>query len=253
MKNKYVTQSFDYLRGIPSLLAELFKSHAERQLRIRNKERLPFGASQNDIFKAETDKKNELEALKTETLEKLADIIQTAKTRQESAEKHLDRELGMRVPADNVTENLLIETREQKAWARIKPLLDRHSEIEALTSEIKTLVSGFINPKDDSPGAYDMSDYDSVSALKKELPFYIKGRFSPRESDIYIEQSINALEDALAAVRPEYREAVNIKKEMRAGMQQINLAFIYVRDAVENNEPEVLIPIWEKNEVATLK
>ncbi len=253
MDNKYITLSFDYLRGIPAALAEIFKTHAANQLRIRNKERLSAGASQTDMLKAETDKKNELAAAKDETLRKLAGVREEAKSKEEMANRHLDRALGMRAPSGDVQENLLTETREQKAWARIKPLLDRYSEIDLLASEIKSLVSGFILKEDTTPGAYDGSDFDSVSSLRKELPFYIKGRFSGSEADLYLEQSINALEEALASVRPEYAEAVALKKELRTGMSMIDLALTYVKHAVENNEPEAIIPTWTKGDVLTLR
>jgi hypothetical protein len=252
MDNKYVTLSFDYLRGIPAALAEIFKNHAANQLKIRNKERLSSNSSQNDMFKAETDKKNEFAASKDETLKKLADIGEEAKSKEEMANRHLDRALGMRAPSGDVQQNLLTETREQKAWERIKPILDRHSDVDTLASEIKSLVSGFILKEDSTPGAYDGSDFDSVSSLRKELPFYIKGRSSDAEAGLYLEQSINALEEALADIRPEYREAVNLKKELRTGMVMINTALTYVKHAVENNELEVVIPTWTKGDVLTL-
>ncbi len=252
MLNKFITTSFDYLRSVPQLLTDIFKKHVESDLRIRNKPRVWAGAKQSDIFKAETDKQTELNDLKIQTLQKLADVRQEAHNKQDTATRYLDRELGARVPTADVQQNLLIEAREQKAWTRIKPLLDRHNDIDSLTGELKTLVSGFILTPDASPGAYDSSDYDSISAMKKELPFYIRGKFSEKEAEIYTEQSINAIEDALAEIRPEYSEAVNLKKELRTGMIQLNTAINYVKYAVEQNEPEVIIPVWEKGETATI-
>lgn len=252
MDNKYVTLSFDYLRGIPALLSEIFKNHVALQLKIRNKERLSSSATQNDLFKAETDKKNELAASKDETLKKLADVREEAKSKEEMATRQLDRALGMGAPSSNATDNLLSETREQKAWDRIKPILDRQSDIDAMRGEIKALVSGFIKKADDSLVYYD-SDFDAVSALRKELPFYVKGRFSGAEADLYTTQSIEAIEEALAGIRPEYKEAVDLKKELRSGMTMINTALNYVAHAVENNEPEAIIPGWTKDEVLTLK
>lgn len=252
MDNKYVTLSFDYLRGIPALLSEIFKNHAANQLKIRNKERLSSSATQNDMFKAETDKKNELAASKDATLKKLADIQEEAKSKEEMASRHLDRALGMRAPSGDTQEDLLTETREQKAWERIKPILDRHSGADQLTSEIKWLVSSFIKKVDPTPGSEDDSDYVSVTSLRKELPFYIKGRFFGSEAELIITESINALEEALASIRPEYREAVDLKKELRTGMTMVNMALTYVKYAVESNESEVIIPTWKKGDILTL-
>ena len=98
MDNKYINSSFFFLRGTPDALGELFKNYNESQMKIRNKQRLSPGAGKSDIFRAERDKQNELDELKTETLTKLADIRENAKTKQEIADRHLEKELGGRTP-----------------------------------------------------------------------------------------------------------------------------------------------------------
>lgn len=252
MNNAKIENQFAYFRGLPEELTKIWTSHVEADLKIRQKERLSSDMTRQDILDAERDKQKELNALKEKTLGKISAIRGQLDSREIVVSGELDKELGVTVPGADATANLLQETREGKAWTRIKPILDKHKDSTALVNEIKSLVLHFVSAAVDSKNN-DSSDYDSIGAMRKELPFYYKSRFSGKEAETFLNEAIDVLESAMADMRPEFREAVNLRKELRTGLSQMNTALNYIQYAVEHNEPPVIIPAWEKGKTAEIK
>lgn len=222
--------ALETLRGLPQRIADLLKKHGEERIRIASHQRLSNRATTDETVAAQQRQTEEEAALVTRTLESITALRAEADKSNHAAQLDVNRRSGRPEPADS-NEALLREMREQRAWARLKPLLDQ-TEPAAL----HTAVGGYVIR------ALAEGDDDTIFALRAELPAYTEAK---GVGDIAA-AIVTVLDDAVAQSRPGVSDALRERRELEGGMKRLLTGFTYAEHAVINRELSAMIPGWDK-------
>lgn len=185
------------LREVPDRVARLLAEYEQQRVRIERQHKLAPGPSDDP---AKSDAVPELAGLRQSVQARLDQI--RAETRLRA--RRLDRAVASaidRPPARGEKASLLREVREQRAWGRLRGILDGlESGTPELLAGIRGLTTELLVAGDD----------DGLAALRTELPAYLRAR----GADTQIESALDSLNEAVAAVRPGAAAAWQLKREV---------------------------------------
>src|SRR5437867_6184920 len=150
--------SLELLRAIPQRIVNLLNEHGQQRQRINAAPRVRSGATADQNFAAQQQMTRDLEALNQSTLENIVRLRTETASLEQTTATSLNRELGRPAPSDT-NEALLREIREQRAWERIRPLLD---QVAPTALELAA--------REHARAALAMNDDDTLVALRAELP-----------------------------------------------------------------------------------
>lgn len=222
------------LRQLPSKVADLLKQHFEQRLRINKAPRLSAGATTDQQAAAQQRMTQEQGALKDASLSSVRQFRIDASKHETAARSDVNRRLGRPEPADSAEANLR-ESREARAWARTKPLLDQVEPV-ALPDTVRDLAIEALASNDD----------DALSALRLELPAYTRLRSADRSLADQILAAVTAtLDQAVAQARPAVAEVLQEQRELEVGMRRLLLGFTYAEHAINESELSAVIPSWD--------
>lgn len=217
------------LRAIPQRLAELLKKHFQERLRINKSPRLHSGATTDENEAARQGLATELAKLAETTLASIVGLRQEASKWATAAESDVNRRMGRPAPADT-NEALLREMREQRAWARVRPLLD---QVEP--SALNDAVAGH------ALQALANGDDDTLFALRAELPAYAQAKGASELLPVIL----TAIDDTMGKARPEILTALTERRELARGMKRLQTIFGHAEFAVSQGELVADVPAWD--------
>lgn len=163
----------------------------------------------------------------------LADIesIQTSMASfAKSAEAEISRMIFSRPSTKDTTELLLRETREARAWGRVKPLLDK-----ALPQGVPAVRKV---AKEVATEAATGGDNDTIAALFAEVPSWAQA------NDQMGEVLFFDIEEALIAADPTKKDAVLLRQELRKGLNHMSLSLSQMKHAIQNQLTSVVVVDW---------
>ncbi len=135
----------------------------------------------------------------------------------------------------DVQSEILRELREQRAWARIKPLLDK-AERTMLLPRVQDLAQRAAQDGDDV----------TLSALEAELPAYLEVQGLASS----VPQVLATVTQArLPHLPPAARKAISVRQELAEGWPRLMAAFMQARhEASGRGGPTVALPGWSPTE-----
>jgi|GEM_PF-4569286 len=234
-------KGLSFLQSVPEKVTAIFVEFHVELDKARKTAMVYVGAPPDEIRKAESKSAELQRKAKEDALTKLTELLSQVNSQEKRAQKDIDLELGFRVDSSDTQENLLREMRENSAWQRIKPILDRE-DVFSVSNALSGLIKDFALA----------SDKDSISVIRKELPMYVRARFP---KDDILSEAIDAFERALSDTLPEAVEALRYQSDLRTGVYQLRTAINYAEYAIKKDELEFPMPVWEqgKTEIVTTK
>lgn len=220
------------LREMPKRLADLIKQHSEQRLRITRGPQLRLGATTDENAAAYQRVTQELAKLTETTLASIVGLRDEAAKWASAAASDIVRRMGRPTPIDS-TEALLRETREQRAWARIRPLLDLIEPVALNGAVAEHALQAIAN-----------GDDDTLFALRTEMPAYAQAKGVAE----LVAVILSALDDTIAKARPEISAALTERRELERGMQRLHTGFTYAEHAVNKSELSAVIPSWDSKQ-----
>jgi hypothetical protein len=221
------------LRALPLRLVALLQGHGEQRQRIATQQRISTRASADENVAAQQRQAQELTTLNEKTQASIAELRGEATKWKTAAESDISRRLGRPAPADS-NEALLREMREQRAWARVRPLLD---QVQPLTLDkavgehvMKALANG---------------DDDTLFALRAELPAYVEARGASEIMPVIL----SVLDGKMAEVRPGVSDVLRERRELEVGMRRLLTGFAQAEYMVKQGDFSTVIPAWSPKDV----
>jgi hypothetical protein len=212
------------LRGMPLKLMDLLTGLRKQvlQAEVNGQGRLTQAGLQEQI-----------DGLRNKALQAIDDLAaqcQAARDRIEAAVAEAERRQD-----GDVQGEILRELREQRAWARIKPLLDK-TERTMLLPRVQDLAQRAAQDGDDV----------TLSALEAELPAYLEAQGQAS----YTPQALAAITQArLPHLPPAARQAIKVRQELAEGWPRLMAAFQMARnEASGRGGPTVALPGWRSTE-----
>ncbi len=232
MKNQPVdtaSASLNLLRAMPQRIVNLLNEHGQQRPRINAAPRLASGATADQNVAAQQQMTRDLAALNQSTLENIVRLRTETTSLEQTTVTSLNRELGRPAPSDT-NEALLREIREQRAWDRVRPLLD---QVEPLALDLAV--------REHARTALAMNDDDTLFALRAELPAYAKAKGVSETAPIILA----AFDEEMAQVRPSISTALQAKRELETGMRRLQVGFTQAEYMVKRGEFSTVIPSWD--------
>ena len=214
---------------MPQRLADLIQQHCEQRLRITRGPQVRVGATADENATAYQRVVKELTALAETTLASIVGLRDESAKWATAAASDIARRMVRPAPADS-NEALLRETREQRAWARIRPLLDL-IEPAALNGAVA----------EHAQQALAAGDDDTLFALRADLPAYAQAKGVAE----LVPTILSALDDTWAKAKPEISQAVTERRELDKGMKRLHVGFSQAEYAVNQGEMGTVIPSWD--------
>ncbi len=221
--------SLSLLRAMPQRIVKLLSEHGQQRQRINAAPRVRSGATADQNVAAQQQMTRDLEALNQTTLESIVRLRTETVSLEQATETSLNREMGRPAPSDT-NEALLREIREQRAWDRVRPLLD---QVEPLALDLAV--------REHTRTALAMNDDDTLFALRAELSAYAKAKGVSETAPIILA----AFDEEMAQVRPNISTALQAKRELETGMRRLQVGFTQAEHMVNTGEFSTVIPSWD--------
>lgn len=178
----------------------------------------------------------QIDGLRNKALQAIDDLeaqCQAARDRIEAAVAEAERRQD-----SDVQQAILRELREQRAWARIRPLLDQADQT-ALLAHVQNLAQRAGRDGDDV----------TLSALEAELPAYLEAR----GLGSYAQPAVQAITQAgLPHLPPAARQAIKVGQELAEGWPRLMAAFQMARNEASGRGGTVVaLPGWRPTEQVT--
>jgi hypothetical protein len=207
-----------------------------------------LGPSEAEQEAARQSIRDEIASLRQQT-------VATLKTQRADIEQlvtRLDRSLSSALGREqkSVAEATLQELREQRSWARLKPLLEATagrapesgaSRIGASQDRWWNVSSEIANATRDALSA---NDEDTLQALRTELPAWLTTTFS---RDL-AERGLSSFHALMAEARPEVAAILTAQAEVNAGVKRLYLSIGSAETALTQGTPVVKVAGWTKDE-----
>jgi hypothetical protein len=222
-----IRSDLDTLRGAPQRLADL------------------LAQTRQEVIQAEADgtwrltpagMEEIVSGIRNRTLQQIDSLEQACQAAREAIERTI-ADAEKRADADPQTE-VLNELREQRAWNRIRPILDR-LENNALVGRIGELARNAAEAGDDA----------TLRALEAEVQAFLEAKGVAS----YIAPVVATIRDArLPHLPPAARKAVQVRQELEAGWPRLMAAFMQARQEATGRGGKVLaMPGWNPSERVT--
>ncbi len=229
-----IKKSLDALLKRPDQIAEIFSNYRKAIETARASERVSVGAGGQEIRDAENRIAVKIQNLKEAALKELAFLRQANNEAEKTVQREVRLGLGFRLDPETDQQTLLQETREQRAWARIKPVFDQTSE-ENFPRVVEEMASGFASD----------GDADSIAAVAGELTLYAKARFAQSKTgDTTLGETKQRFENALAGNFPDGETALAFKRELETGMSNLKFGLDSAVYGIEQGEWAIIVPTW---------
>jgi hypothetical protein len=213
-------------RGVPSELMNVLVRLRQQvaQAEVAGKGRLTPAGLQEQI-----------DQLRNRALQAIDTLEAQARSARSRIEAALAEAEARALAAQDVQAAILRELREQRAWARLAPLLDTY-EPEALMRRLQDLAKL----------AADQEDEITLAVLEAELPFYLERR----KLVPYIEPALVSVREArLPHLPPAVRQAIQVRQELAQGWPRLMAAFGMARQAASGQARAVVaLPGWRPGE-----
>lgn len=234
----FASPSLESLRQAPETVAGILRDFGEQRSTTASKleDSATFDPSSPVSQQA---MKDALDVQKNVALAKLEDAQNETQDRFARAQADIASALTRSAPAD-ATERLLRELQEQRLWGRTRQVLDSAGSAGDVETAVRDLVDAAVADGDE----------DAIFALRAELPAYLLARGMAGGTGIVAKQ---ALDEALAAVRPKAAAALEARRELERGSQLLAGAFNQAVYSVEQDESNIILPGWTKNEVVRVE
>ena len=227
--------SIDQLRKYwPGKIADVVTGFNKQRQAANKKQRLGFGASQEEQQVARNAIHEETQAFKKSAHEELDKVAAGVAQDRQFVERGISASfVTYPEPPKDSTEALLRDAKEQRAWTKVKDVLasspnDHPNVIRTATQR-----------------ALAENDHHTIAAINSELPHFAR-------DDADKPLLVSAFEETVASARPEARQALETRKELEPGLYQLNMAISYARDAIDGEKSSVILPGWEKGKTETL-
>lgn len=217
------------LRAMPQRLTDLIKQHSEQRLRITRAPQVRTGATADENAAAYQRVQQQLGKLAETTLAAIVGLRDESAKWAAAAASDIARRMGRPAAIDS-NEALLRETREQRAWARIRPLLDLIEPVALNGAVVEHALS-----------ALAANDDDALFALRAEMPAYAQAKGVAE----LVPAILAALDDTWAKARPEISTALTERRELEKGMKRLHIGFSQAEYAVNQSEMSTVIPSWD--------
>lgn len=222
------------LRQLPKQLADLMKSYFEEFLRINKAPQIRLGATTDELVAAQERMRQQIATLKQNTRATIGTKRADAAKFEPAARSDIARRLGRPAPADSA-EAQVRESREARAWARTRPLLDQ-VQPDALSAQVAELATE----------ALASNDEEALAALRTELPAYARLRAGDKALGALLSAVLSTVLDHIVSqARPEIAEVLVEQQELNVGMPRMVMGFTYCEYAIDQNELSVIIPSWD--------
>jgi len=227
------------LRGKIDEIEIIFKAATAKIAKLLSDPAVSVQATTNEVKKAREDTDKAVMVAKEIAAVDLAQLkVQTEKERDEVM-RGVARALGRPDPA-NATEALLRETRETRAWARLKPLLDREpAQLGPLLMRVKQLALE----------ALAAGDEDGIAVLRAELRHYLQGRGIDEAGAV---ETVRQIDDLIGSERPAVAAALALQREIERGVYCVLLGINYATNALKKGTPFFAIPEWDNKGARTI-
>lgn len=216
----------DLLRGAPLKVMDLLVGLHKRvlQAEVNGQGRLTPAGLQEQI-----------DGLRNKALQTIDGLEQQCQVAKERIEQVLGE--AERRQVGDVQSAILQELREQRAWARLKPILDNLEPAAALL-RIRDLVQQASSNGDDVV----------LSVLESELPWYVESRGAAGAAP----QILAAITEArLPHLPPVVRKAISTRKELAEGWPRLAACFEQARRDASGGSLTVVLPGWSPSESVT--
>lgn len=179
----------------------------------------------------------QIDGFRNQALAALDDLEERAKRARENIERALAE--TMRLKDDDVMAAILREIREERAWARIRPLLEK-TDAAVLLPHIRELARR----------AAEAGDDIALGALEAEIPAYLEFRGVGSEALA----ALAAIAEArLPHLPPAARRAIQVREELAQSWPRLMGAFMMARGEASGRSGKVIaLPGWKPNESAAL-
>jgi hypothetical protein len=147
------------------------------------------------------------------------------------AEKDIAAQIFSRTPTNDINELLLRETRESRAWARTKPILDNAGPKGGVG--VRNVLTELVTT------AASNSDMDTIAALFAELPAWCMA-----QGEVFEVLAFD-IENALIKAIPEKADAIRSRQELKKGINHLAVSLFQFQHAVETSQSGVITVDWE--------
>jgi hypothetical protein len=227
------------LRETPARLVKLWLNFNSTRVR-RATEALTIDAFDADAMqRARVRRDQALEIAKQDILAKLQEEREEVRSLEKIVRRGIRVRLG-RGDSSDTNRLLLEESREKRAWERIKPQLDRLDLVTASNTALNL-----------AREALAAGDDDTLFALRAEIVDYMRGRGDTggdlgKGCLLTINQEHSKASATVAS-------ALSDLQELETGCYQLEMAINYLIASVQNGDVFAPIPGWKKGDTFTLK
>jgi hypothetical protein len=210
------------LQAMPGRIADAARAFGRKYSAAMNKPRMTLQRG-DQFISANEAMRSEFAQLRVEAAAALAALRGATDELRESAKAKLAAAMS-RPAARDTSEALLRESRESRAWQRLKPILDRSTNPAETVTQ---LVSEALTAGDD----------DTVEALRIELKSYLEGR----GNDELVHGVAKAFEAEMCRMRPLYAAAIGARAELERGLENLSQCFNFVETAIQQQHQTAMI------------
>lgn len=212
-----VDRSIDKLKQVPQRAGQSFFDYWQERKRIAGNADLNDEASRRMLGEAKEKAVAELEATEASTRE----LSQTVTDALDAATAG---------PALTTEDALLEEIRRQRAWERVRPLIEGQDVYQAV-EEVAT-------------DAASRNDLATIRALREELPSFLKATGSQALEEVSLKM-LSRIE--LPLLGPAERRAHEYREEFRLGSAYLQTTFGLVRSAIDQGHTSVTVANWDRS------
>jgi len=220
------------LRGKVDRIETIFKEATAKIAKLTNDPSISVRMTTDEVNRAQQQTNDAISTVKAVAVRELAKLKLETERQRDEVLRGVARALGRPEPA-NATEALLREQREGRAWARVKPLLDREpSQFAPIMIVVKQLAHEAIAAGDD----------DTLAALRAELSRYLQGRGIGAEASVELAKQLDEL---IGQARPAVAAALALQREVEKGVAAVMMAVNYTSTAIERGTTFFAVPNWD--------
>lgn len=226
----FTSSNLTNLRTVNKRVADTFKNWGARNQAISKKPRLHYGATPEEIQRAENAKRAELAASRETALGELREIRKHVEIYHRGLVQDIGKVLDRPAPKDT-NEALLREMREQRAWSRYKQILD----LETSPGKAQAKAQEF------AAAALAAGDEDGFAAIRAEMPTYLTARADEASVPIFL----GALDESLAKAKPELAPALAARAEIVRGLPWVNTAVNHAEHHIQKGDLNAHLIAWD--------
>jgi len=227
------------LRGKIDRIETIYKDAIAKITKLLNDPSVSVRMTTDEVKTAKEQTDKAVEAVKEIAIIELRKLKTETEKERDTVMSGIKGALGRPEPA-NATEALLREQRENRAWARLKPLLDR--ELPQLGPLLK-------RAKELTLEAIAAGDEDGIAVLRAELRHYLQGRGIDEAGAV---GAVRQVDDLLGSERPTVAAALALQREIEKGVYSIVLGVNYASNAIQKGTPVFALPEWNGTGARTI-